>query len=434
MTDFRTFFRDFAWRDVFPWLILVRAFRLSWHPGMVGLALAAALVTTIGWRISGFVFLPAPAGSADSATASQAEVLARSDAAVLSRFPGQDVRPPIAYRNLSTEISLVSFFRAALSDSAPHRAYSRLLRPLGGMVRTQSSLRFFCYYLFGVVWTVAAWAVAGGAITRVALVDLGREEHVPLKSAIRLALSRFGDYLAAPLYPLAGVAVTAIPIALLGLLMRFDAGAFVVSLLWIVSIIVGMFAAMMLLWLAVGWPLMWCAIGAKETGDAFEGMSQSFSFSFSRPLHYLFYATVAWLLGALAWTLVGGFVDAGIELARHAASWGGGSGQLTQLAAIADGATLPDASGTLSTAGKIIGFFEWFAFAVADAWCYSYFWVLAAGVFLLLRYDAERAELDDVWLPSEGEQALPPVSDADGVAEVRPAQASAASSEPNTAE
>jgi hypothetical protein len=438
MSDYRTLTRDFTWRDWFPWLILVRAFRLAWHPGMVGLALVAAVLSTLGWRFSAAVFLPKELSAATE-----------YDASVLTRYPGQrGVRMVDNYfkampRDGINPGQLVSV-AAGSESSAPQRAYSRLLLPLGGLVRTSASLREFGFYLFGTIFTIAVWCIAGGAITRVALVDLGREEHVSLMSAIRLAMSRFGDYLAAPLYPLAGVAFTTFFVALLGLFMRSDWGAFVASLFWFIALISGMFSALMLLWLAVGWPLMWCAIGAKETGDAFEGMSQSFSFAFSKPLHYLFYAVVAYVLGALAWLLVGTFVDAGIYLARYSASWGASGARVQAIGDVVDRAKKSEEGATsessaLKGAAGVIGFFEGVALAVADAWCYSYFWVLAAGIFLLLRYDTERAELDDVWLSEMGPtHAMPPATtNPGGVAEVQPrpaAPAEQARAEPNNAE
>lgn len=428
MSDYRTLARDFSWRDWFPWLILVRAFRLAWHPGMVGLALAAAVLSTIGWQISAAVFLPKEVSAA-----------VFNDAATLASYPGQGPRQVVSFKLFQPDAwnPWTIGGNTLLGESAPKRAYTRLVLPLGGLLRTNGSLREFGFYLFGTIWTIAAWCIAGGAITRVALVDLGREEHVSLMSAIRLALSRFGDYLAAPLYPLAGVAFTTLFIVVLGLFMRSDWGAFVASFFWFVALISGMFAALMLLWLVVGWPLMWCAIGAKETGDAFEGMSQSFSFSFSKPLHYLFYATVAYVLGALAWLLVGSFVDAGIYLARYSASWGASGQRVEMIGQVIEGAEVE--SSALTGAARVIGFFEGVARAVADAWCYSYFWVLAAGIFLLLRYDTERAELDDVWLSEMGPaHAMPPATtDANGVAEVQPrpaAPAEQARAEPNTAE
>src|SRR5206468_10702794 len=49
--------RSIAWRELFPWLILFRTFRIAISPTLLAVATVAVLVTSLGWRISGIVFL-----------------------------------------------------------------------------------------------------------------------------------------------------------------------------------------------------------------------------------------------------------------------------------------------------------------------------------------------------------------------------------------
>src|SRR5688572_15089960 len=55
MTDSRGVLREVAWREVFPWLLIFRCFRLAIHPTILTIALAAALLTPLGWRAAQWI-------------------------------------------------------------------------------------------------------------------------------------------------------------------------------------------------------------------------------------------------------------------------------------------------------------------------------------------------------------------------------------------
>src|SRR5207247_2167638 len=57
MTEAPCVVRQIAWRELFPWLILFRTFRIAISPTLLALATAAVLLTSLGWRFSGLVFL-----------------------------------------------------------------------------------------------------------------------------------------------------------------------------------------------------------------------------------------------------------------------------------------------------------------------------------------------------------------------------------------
>src|SRR5437899_29135 len=49
--------RHIAWRELFPWLILFRTFRIAISPTLLLVAIAAVLIYPLGWRLGGLVFL-----------------------------------------------------------------------------------------------------------------------------------------------------------------------------------------------------------------------------------------------------------------------------------------------------------------------------------------------------------------------------------------
>ena len=102
------------------------------------------------------------------------------------------------------------------------------------------------------------------------------------------------------------------------------------GILWPLVLLAGFVMALLLLGALFGWPLMWGAISAEGT-DSFDALSRSYAYTFQRPLSYLFYAAVAAVIGWLGWLLVQHFAAAVIWLSYWAAGWGCGQDQLNAL-------------------------------------------------------------------------------------------------------
>src|SRR5581483_1440638 len=121
-----------------------------------------------------------------------------------------------------------------------------------------------------------------------------------------------------------GVLGLTLPLALLGLAMRTNVGLFLVSLLWPIILIVGLLMVILLIGVLFGWPLMWPTISVESPGDSFDALSRAYSYVLQRPFHYLFYAIVASILGALGALFVGSVAGAVNYLANWAVGWGQG--------------------------------------------------------------------------------------------------------------
>jgi hypothetical protein len=278
--------------------------------------------------------------------------------------------------------------------------------------------------LFGLLWSLAVWAFCGGLISRLAVVELGREEQANLKQSGQLTIKRWGDHFTAPLYPLLGTVLIAILSLPVGWLLLADFGTIVAGILWIFVLIGGAISALMLLWLILGWPLMYPAISAEETGDAFEAMSRSFAYSFQKPLNYLFYACVATVLGFVAWSVVDFLCTMAIDTTHWSVSWGAGSDRVSKLW---------HPTGDERLIGmRMIGGIEWILNAFNEAFAYSYFWVAASAIYLLLRLDVDHTEFDEVWSAEDVPRYPLPslVPDKAGVPGV-PSNAEASSNKPS---
>ena len=57
MTGEQGIVRGVSWRDLCPWLVIFRAFRLAVSPSLLALATIGVLVNPLGWRVAEAVFI-----------------------------------------------------------------------------------------------------------------------------------------------------------------------------------------------------------------------------------------------------------------------------------------------------------------------------------------------------------------------------------------
>src|SRR5205823_4795128 len=74
------------------------------------------------------------------------------------------------------------------------------------------------YFVLVLLWTLLTWGLFGGALTRMAAVELTRKEKIGLVDALRFTKDRYLSYVSAPLIPLLIVAGIFVLLALYGLI------------------------------------------------------------------------------------------------------------------------------------------------------------------------------------------------------------------------
>jgi hypothetical protein len=153
---------------------------------------------------------------------------------------------------------------------------------------------------------------------------------------------------------------------------------------------------------------MWGSLGA-ERPDSFDAIGRGYQFTFQRPLHYLFYAAVAAVLGGLGWIVVSNFVAAAVGLSWWAASWVGTAERIRELAAV------QSESGWISGGASLIQFWVECLKLVGVGYLFSYFWTASTAIYYLLRRDIDATEMDEVYIEEEATAPLPPIrTDASG--------------------
>src|SRR5574340_97058 len=404
--------RTVAWSEMFPWLVILRTFRLAVGIRALLLGAVAILITLCGWWLLGNMFsLNSSVGKASTGFG----LVPRGD------WPWQPIDEAVA--DLPEMPGLEQFegaARAAGPGGLPanpfHGTWLQLSQPLLAAFEGQATVQdLACLVLCG-LWSLATWAFFGAAIGRIAAVQLAADERVGWGSALRFACSKWLSYFGAPLFPLAGMAVAAVPIWLLGWILRADFGVLLVSLAWPLLVLCGLVMAMLLLGLIFGWPLMWATI-STEGSDSFDAVARSYHYVFQRPLRYLCYAVVAAILGGIGWLLVKNVAAAVVGMTYWTAGWSAGTQALVEgQDAIPRIEVIRQASDALSGLGSfgagLIRFWAGCVKLLAVGFIYSYFWTATGAIYLLLRHDADDTEMDEVFLDEDATEptdGLPPL-------------------------
>ena len=148
---------------------------------------------------------------------------------------------------------------------------------------------------------------------------------------------------------------------------------------------------------------MWPTISSEEHGDAFEAFSRSFSYVFQRPLQYLFYLLLAALIGGLGWILVSHVSEAVIELTYYGTSWGATNDRVELI-------PFGEYTGTLGTGVGLIRLFDGLVRTVAMAFNFSFFFCVLTAIYLVLRRDVDKTDLDEVFVEDDKVRySLPPL-------------------------
>ncbi len=380
-----TDFHEITWRETHPWLLLLRTFRVSVGLQVLLLATLGAVATSAGWRLAAGWNL---AGDTADGTAALAFERIERDRQYLSKWPGERREPGLP---AGSRISRV--LAGAPSDPIVTVPY-RLIVPVWRLFDRKLSWAQLGFYLFGGIWTLIVWALLGTAISRMAVVQLGREDRIDLIDAVDFSRAKLASVLGASFLPLFGVAVLAVPIVFLGVIMRLGLGILLAGLMWPFVVAVNVMMAMILLGLLFGFPLINIAIAAEGT-DAFDAVSRSYAYTFQRPLRYLFYVLVAGAVGLLGWLFVWGFSEAVIALGYWSAAWGMGQAGMARIVGPTDAETA--LTGLSGFGAGLIGLWVGVARAVASGFGYGYFWCALSGVYLLLRQDLDATEWDEIY-------------------------------------
>ncbi|NUQ63125.1 MAG: hypothetical protein HUU20_11665 [Pirellulales bacterium] len=405
--------RSVAWLELFPWLGIFRCFRLAIGFRMLLLGAAGMLLTVSGWALLGFLFSGSPEVAQQVEPYDGCPWLALTSL-VPERPLGPSLPPHLPEAGESSELVAPSQ-SYLLREPGPvwwlaepiYGTWEQLGRPARDLFDARVSWTRLVFLLLAVLWAIAVWAWFGGAITRVAAVRLAAEERVSWGDMVRYAGAKWPAYFVAPLFPLVGVLLLTVPMGIVAILLRVGIGVFLLGLVWWLFLIAGLVMALLLLALLAGWPLMWATISAEGT-DSFDALSRTYAYVYQRPLHYLFYIGVAFLLGVLGWLLVANFAAGAVHLTYWAAHWGAGTERVFSAIAANQG----DLGVVGEAGGVLIRFWVEGLKLLAAGFLASYFWIAFTAIYFLMRRQVDATEMDEVYLEEEQDDdahGLPPL-------------------------
>jgi hypothetical protein len=340
------------------------------------------------------------------------------------------------------------FFDWLLRDQIPVliEPLVKFFRPIVYLLNPVTGLLEGIYFLLVIAWTVATWAVFGGTITRMAAVEIARNDKISLGEALRFVLARWKSYIFASFAPVIGLAVCALLlIVFFGIPNWIPIFAeFWVGILWPLALGLGLCMAVILIGLP-GWPMIHATLGA-EGSDSFDALSRCYSYVLQKPWSYIWYAVVALVYGAIVVFFVGLMGSLTVYLARWAIS----QTPLTELfnrdasylflwapTSFDWRALLLQGSPVAAVSEPGIALTHWWnyvgpfciaiwlglVFLMIVGFGYSFFWSASTIIYLMMRRKVDDTELDEVYLEEEEpEESYTP-----------PAAPSSASSQPPSA-
>lgn len=330
-------------------------------------------------------------------------------------------------------------FAARFSDGqwtlAAERAGAFLSAHLGGCCPCRVPGKAgFGFLAAGVVWAWFIAAAFGGAIARIAAVEIAKDERMEIGEATGYAASNYKAFFWAPVSVVIGICFFAFCNMAVGLILRcvyslfdnrlvdmnsgtLDAVAHVAAWTGLVlgfplALLAGFLIVLLAAGLLAGWPLMLPAMAAEGT-DAFDAVSRSFSYVFARPWRYLAHHAVLLLYAIPSVAVVMAFACAFSHVAVATGEAGMGeafSGPGNTLRAalgtigIGPGASLP-ADSLARLFGWLLSAMTLVVFGLAASYLPAYLLTGWTVSYFLLRRSVDGTPVTEVW-EEEAEEDL----------------------------
>jgi len=425
MSDHYDTVKGIDWREVFPATILTRAFSVAVSVPVLLLASIGVGLTVSGWQLADSLLIPdapaiAPAGATtDDMSNSMNQGAAFTEDTLLQDVDEEPVLDSGVAENASQDIAVQPtdhVLPEQLGSIGPKAGvettsiFQRLLKGeglslvgemhdslFGGESRALDARTGFAICIVDFVWLLIVWGFFGAMITRIAVIRIGRGEKIGFREAVADVRKKYISYVMSPVFVLVSCFVLSLPIVVISLLLNFDLGVLLASLLWMVAIVFGIGVAVLLTGFFFGWPLMWPTISAEEAGDVYEATSRTFAYTFQAPLQYLFYVLVSVLIWIPSVILVQNFASLAEQVIFSGMAVAADESQLIQQY-INGQASLDGTSQTFVIGANIISGFHWFAHLMADAFCVGFFFASFSGIYLLLRRFVDHTPLDEVFV------------------------------------
>jgi hypothetical protein len=288
------------------------------------------------------------------------------------------------------------------------------------------ALRYhYIFFTIFIIYFLTIWAIFGGAISRIAAVQVARDEKISFRQALSFSTAKFLSFVSAPIIPLLIVLAVGVLITVGALIFNIPfAGPIIGGALFFLALAAGFVMTLVLIGLIGGFNLMYPTI-AVEGSDSFDAISRSFSYLYARPWRLAFYTLVAAVYGTVTYIFVRYFLKLILSLTHYFVGMGifrdADNTKPLWTTIWPDPLLAPRLSFTpdyLTLAGgqDIGAFLVWMwvclCIAMLGAFAISFYFSANTIIYMLMRHEVDATELDDVYLEQSeedfGDLSAPP--------------------------
>jgi len=291
-------------------------------------------------------------------------------------------------------------------------------------------LEHFWFLLLFSLPTLLIWSLFGGAICRMAALNVARDERISPKTALAFARRKLVSFFTAPLFPVLLIVGIGVFLFLGGLVTAVPGiGEILGGVAMGLALLGGFLIAAVVTGAVGGGWLMWPTI-AVEGSDSFDAISRSYSYVYARPWRAAFYVAVGTVYGAITYLFTRFFILVVLKASRLFVGFGmwmadrpgTGNPGATKIDTLWPAPSWSD----LKPASVPIGMENWdavgaflvciwvtIAVALLCAFLASFFLSGSTIIYYLLRREVDATDVEDVYLEEEeGEEAPFDVSEA----------------------
>ncbi|MHC4600444.1 MAG: hypothetical protein ACYS47_15730 [Planctomycetota bacterium] len=260
--------------------------------------------------------------------------------------------------------------------------------------------------LASVLWLVLIWSKFGGAITRIAAVEVAKDERITTHEAMDFAKKKYSSYFWSPVSVLIAFLFFFLVNAIAGVLAWIPyLGPLLVGLCSFLAFLGGFVMLLIAIGGVFGWPLMAPAVSAEGT-DAFDAVSRAFSYVYSRPWQYAFYWIVSGVYGLFAVGFVWVFTLVMVNLTFQSAHlWTGRpyDPAIRAIFSFGEGAPFKGMDVATGIMTVLLGTLVVLIYGLGFSFAVSYFYSARTLMYFILRKRVDNTEMSEVYLEEEEE-------------------------------
>ncbi|MHC5036168.1 MAG: hypothetical protein ACYTHM_02540 [Planctomycetota bacterium] len=257
-----------------------------------------------------------------------------------------------------------------------------------------------------ILWMIFVWSKFGGAISRIAAVEIAKDERITTHEALQFAKKKYSSFFWSPVSILIAFFFFYLVNTVGGLLGWIPfLGPILVGLISILAFLGGFVMLLIAIGGIFGWPLMAPAVSAEGT-DAFDAVSRAFSYVYSRPWQYAFYWIVGGVYGIFCVGFVWVFTLLMVNLTFSSAQLGMGKTLDPAIRTIFSfGESTPFKEGGVGAGimTVLLGTLVVLIYGLGFSFLVSFFFSLRSLMYFILRKRVDNTEMTEVYLEDEEE-------------------------------